>query len=573
MDYGNKSPEQIVGIKIEHREDYEKMKETVVKSLLEAFNVHELLGEKGQELMQKNQFGETALRMDIEAEGAILDFLRKQKIPIRVISEEHGITEIGDNPQYLGVLDGLDGSGVYKKARGKGRYGTMFGIFKSLDPTYDDYIASGIMEHSTGRLFIASKNSGAFIVRNNETLPIHAEQKTELDKNMKIYIDENFGINRETFSENLKGFNTQCLQASSADYMGVVEGEAGFALECSFKGNLEKAVAYGLVREAGGVMVDMDGNDIGDKKYLEFAQQGHIPIVTAGNLKLAQALLEHIKSIRELRKSLAVSPENLFEKQKRKYFSQLAVQVRYALKFHKAAGLLLRKEGKRDWGNVSEHCLVEAARVNIFAEKLQLAEEIKRDLILAAALHDFFKKAEKEMAVAGKLDWELYERSGEAQTKYLVEAKVKPEIISLVNSVAHSSLVDIERLLAKEKLTEEEIAVLVMHYVDDYTINAEWAKPAEERQPGQEKNDLDRRLDKAEENPRYDKINKAGLGRFRENETAYQAQRRIGHDTEEKLARLIEEKIGDRPNPKDLPVIIDQQIKDEIAKIEIKYSI
>lgn len=151
------------------------------------------------------------------------------------------------------------------------------------------------MEHSTGRLFIASKNGGAFTIRNNETLPIHAEQKIELDKNMKIYIDENFEINRRTFTKNLKGFNTQCIQASSAYYMGVAEGEAGFALECSFKGNLEKAVAYGLIKEAGGVIVDMDGNDIGDKKYLEFAQQGHIPIVTAGNLKLAQALLEHIK--------------------------------------------------------------------------------------------------------------------------------------------------------------------------------------------------------------------------------------------------------------------------------------
>lgn len=259
--------------------------------------------------------------------------------------------------------------------------------------------------------------------------------------------------------------------------------------------------------------------------------------------------------------------ENLFEKQKRKYFSQLTVQVRDALKFHKAAGLWQRKEGKRDWGNVSEHCLVEVARVKVFAEKLQLAEEIKRDLILAAAMHDFFKKAEKEMAVGGKLDWELYERSGEAQTDYLVEAKVKPEIISLVNSVAHSSLVDMERLLEKDKLTEEETARLVMHYVDDYTINDEWAKPIEKNESGRELNDLDRRLDKAEQNPRYDQINKDGIGRFREGETAYQAQRRIGHDVEERLARLIEEKTGETINSKDLPVMVDQEIKRKIELI------
>ncbi|MBI4778926.1 hypothetical protein HY797_00545 [Candidatus Falkowbacteria bacterium] len=168
------------------------------------------------------------------------------------------------------------------------------------------------------------------------------------------------------------------------------------------------------------------------------------------------------------------------------------------------------------------------------------------------------------MAVGGKLNWELYEKSGEAQTKYLVEAKVKPEIISLVNSVAHSSLVDMEKLLEKDKLTEEETARLVMHYIDDYTINADWAKPTEKDQSGREKNDLDLRLDKAEANPRYDQINKDGLGRFRENETAYQAQRRIGHDVEERLARLIKEKTGETINPKELPTVVDQEIKSKI---------
>ncbi|MBX4210746.1 hypothetical protein KW783_02115, partial [Candidatus Parcubacteria bacterium] len=75
-----------------------------------------------------------------------MDFLREQNIPIRVIAEEHGVVDITANPRYLGILDGLDGSSVYKKARGTGRYGTMFGIFDTTDPTYQYYVASGIME-------------------------------------------------------------------------------------------------------------------------------------------------------------------------------------------------------------------------------------------------------------------------------------------------------------------------------------------------------------------------------------------------------------------------------------------
>jgi fructose-1,6-bisphosphatase/inositol monophosphatase family enzyme len=42
------------------------------------------------------------------------------------------------------------------------------------------------------------------------------------------------------------------------------------ALECTRKGNLEIAVAYGLIREAGGVMTTADGEDLGPKGYQTF---------------------------------------------------------------------------------------------------------------------------------------------------------------------------------------------------------------------------------------------------------------------------------------------------------------
>ena len=90
------------------------------------------------------------------------------------------------------------------------------------------------------------------------------------------------------------------------------------------------------------------------------------------------------------------NPEQIIDK-KREYFVRLGLQMREALKLHKKAGLWERKEGKRDWGNVSEHCLVETARVNVFADKLGLSEDVKKDLATAAALHDSFKKGEKEI--------------------------------------------------------------------------------------------------------------------------------------------------------------------------------
>ena len=94
--------------------------ERILQSALHrAYTTHEALGSRGEELVQKNQFGETALRIDIEAEEAVLDFLKESGIPIRVISEEHGKVGIVPSPVYLGILYGLDGSNRCLAGRGE----------------------------------------------------------------------------------------------------------------------------------------------------------------------------------------------------------------------------------------------------------------------------------------------------------------------------------------------------------------------------------------------------------------------------------------------------------------------
>lgn len=271
-----------------------KHKNVVIEALRRAFKVHESLGELGEEMVKKNQFEEMALKIDIEAEKAVLDYLKEINFPIRVISEEHGITEIG-NPRYLGVLDGLDGSAMYKEGRGRKRYGTMFGIFNTLDPTYGDYLSSGIMEHGTARLCVASKERGISVMRGKTATPVHSSGRISLDHNVRIYVDENFEINKKTFLKKLKGFKTRCLSSSAAHYFDVASGAADLALECTRKGNLEIAIAYGLLSEAGGVIIDTNGDNLKDKKYREFGQKEHAPVIAAATKELAKNLLGHIK--------------------------------------------------------------------------------------------------------------------------------------------------------------------------------------------------------------------------------------------------------------------------------------
>src|SRR6185369_17983597 len=85
-----------------------------------------------------------------------------------------------------------------------------------------------------------------------------------------------------------------------------------------------------------------------------------------------------------------------FDLKKRRYFARVTARVVSAFKLHRTVGGLWERtpEKKRDWGNVSEHCLVEVARTEVLSDITGLTGETKRNLTLAAASHDYGKKQE-----------------------------------------------------------------------------------------------------------------------------------------------------------------------------------
>ena len=267
----------------------------VTQALIRASSVHNRLGLVGKEIVKKNSYEDMALKCDIECEKAILEFLKGFDLPIHVISEEHGLVELNPGPKYLGILDGLDGSYIYKDFAGTGRYSTMFGILDGTDPSYDDYLVSGIMEHVTGRLYVAIKDRGAFVIKNGKEMPIHVSDQTEMIPGItNIYLYEWPKPEREIFTKKIEGFDF-FKGCSATYYIDVADGSADAALETTRKGNLETVIAYGLIKEAGGVMVDVLGNSIGPQKYLEFGQKDIVPVITAGTQKLADAIIQILR--------------------------------------------------------------------------------------------------------------------------------------------------------------------------------------------------------------------------------------------------------------------------------------
>lgn len=272
----------------------EKIKEIGILALQDSYGTYQKLGEQGRKKTQRNRFGEMALKADYECEENVIRTLKKFKLPIRVLSEEHGIMNLHKNPRYLGVLDGLDGSGVYERLGNKGRYGTMFAIFTGTNPSYSDYLFAGIMEHPLNRLFFAYKNKGVFLIENGKLSKLKNITKKRLTKNSVIYVDEFFEINKKVFSNKLENYHIQSPGASCHYYIDVLTGKADAIGECTRKDNLEIAVSFGLMNEIGGKMVTLDGESIGEKKILVWSPKGFIPVLTIPNENLMKEMLSRI---------------------------------------------------------------------------------------------------------------------------------------------------------------------------------------------------------------------------------------------------------------------------------------
>lgn len=290
-------------MKVEKITEVEKevLKTAGIEALKAAKRVHDELGESGlTPVVSPNQFGEQALRGDVEAEKAVLDTLSAYKIPIRVISEEHGIINITSNPKYLGVLDGIDGTANYRAGRNKLRYTTMLGMYANLDPYYRDYIFSGMMEHPSSKLWYAlfGKGSLALDLNSQEQAMVKPNNIKSFTPECRIYTALSY---RETpigrmLEESLSSYGRTEVTSASISYLDIASSVADLEAEITRKKNLEQMIAFGFLKEAGAVMINLQGNDLGTEKYFQFGQETSEGIITAASHELALDFLNYISS-------------------------------------------------------------------------------------------------------------------------------------------------------------------------------------------------------------------------------------------------------------------------------------
>ena len=239
--------------------------------------------------------------------------------------------------------------------------------------------------------------------------------------------------------------------------------------------------------------------------------------------------------------------------------------LRPALHAHMRQGLFERRDGSRFGDLVMKHCLVEAARVQVFAELLYFEPTLTKELMMAAMLHDFYKKNEYALVLEEGCTWESFAKADD-QAQKLLEFYYPERIVSIARNVGHTSLGATENLLQLWRggdTGDRTLAHLALHYVDDYTRGAGWVEPFLN-----DENEIDWRMQRNAENPTYAQLNEDGRSRFN-GKTTFEFQLEIAKEVEQVLFHELRKRgrAGDLHSPLHIPQYVDEKIRKKIENM------
>jgi myo-inositol-1(or 4)-monophosphatase len=232
----------------------ENARETLELALKKAGEV--LLSYYGQQVKAqvKESISSVVTEADLAAEKVILETLERATFTSNIITEETGFIEHGSD--YTWVVDPLDGTSNF--AAGLPWFGVIIALLHKQTP-----VLGGMYLPVTGDLYLAEQGKGA--LKNGEA--IRVTRSAKLEDHLVAYSFDFSDTPGKTESEMeiLKKLSKQVRNIRSTnsliDFCYVADGRLGAALNQSTK-IWDIAVPWLLIREAGGSVSDIDGEEI-----------------------------------------------------------------------------------------------------------------------------------------------------------------------------------------------------------------------------------------------------------------------------------------------------------------------
>jgi myo-inositol-1(or 4)-monophosphatase len=244
-------------------------KEISVKAVLKAGQVAKDHFDNITDLQEKDSFGDVVTEVDHKAEKIILDEIINVFPDHQIDSEESGNNS--KTSDWLWMVDPLDGTNNY--AIGLPVFSTSITLMYKTEP-----VLGVIYEPLVNRLYITSKEEGAFC--NNKRLQV--KEKEEIRKGTigwiqghKVQNNENAVRLRQHLDTHFK--RMMRLWAPTLQWCMLAKGDIdGLVLYNSEGDDLYSGIL--MVKEAGGIVMDFDGNSfngMNEEPYLIACHPGH----------------------------------------------------------------------------------------------------------------------------------------------------------------------------------------------------------------------------------------------------------------------------------------------------------
>ncbi len=243
------------------------------------------LSKHASEVLGKGAAGDKTFEVDQVAEELIVSELKKHGVSATIVSEELGEVEINGGG-YRVIIDPIDGS----KNAVTGIPLFCSSIAVAEDNRVDSLVLSYVLNYISGDEYWAEKGQGAYM--NGKRL------QSQQDNHIKVVLYETqvpgHDIRRILPLLSLAN-RTRCLGATALDLAFVASGAATVYVNPAPTRSFDYAGGLLLLKEAGGIFTDIDGNDYGK---IELTMKKTPPILASANKDVHEMALRSLQDER-----------------------------------------------------------------------------------------------------------------------------------------------------------------------------------------------------------------------------------------------------------------------------------
>jgi myo-inositol-1(or 4)-monophosphatase len=227
--------------------------------------------------------GDKTYKIDKVAEDIILAHLRESSQPLTVVSEEIGVKKFNGGGKKV-LIDPVDGS--RNAVAGIPFYCTSITVIDG--DAMGDIELGYVINLTNGDVFWAERNKGAFL--NDEKITTQQDDIHYLTAYEAQTPSRDIPLIMPLLALSRK---TRCLGATALDLSYLASGSVSIFITPAPSRSFDFAAGLLIVKEAGGIVTDMEGNPI---ESIKVSLSKSTSLLAAGNRFLHERALQSLKS-------------------------------------------------------------------------------------------------------------------------------------------------------------------------------------------------------------------------------------------------------------------------------------